>query len=107
MHKLKIGLTLVAALGALWASGCGGGSGSHGRPLPSQQALALQRELDSVQRRFQFGDGACRDIQNSSKSDVETILASISTSVKADVRNAFTAPLVKLPAPSSSVSEPA
>ena len=89
MHKLKIGLTLIAALAALWASGCGGGSGSKGRPLPSQQALALQRELDSVQRRFEFGDGACKDIQNSSKPDVQAILASIPSNVKADVRDAL------------------
>jgi hypothetical protein len=88
MHKLKIGLTLIAALAALCASGCGG-SGSKGRPLPSQQALALQRELDSVQRRFDFGDGACKDIQNSSKPDVQAILASLPSNVKADVRDAL------------------
>jgi hypothetical protein len=89
MTKLRTGLLVLIALGALWASGCGGGSGSKGKPLPAQQALALQRELDSVHRRFEFGDGACRDIQSSSKSDVASILASIPTSVSSDVRSSL------------------
>ena len=88
MRTLRIGLTVIAACGALWASGCGG-SGKQGKPLPAQQSAALQRELDSVQRRFAFGDGACKDIQNGSKSDVQAILASIPTNVDADVRDAL------------------
>jgi hypothetical protein len=89
MRRLRIGLLLTTVLAVLWASGCGGGSDKHGKRLPSQQSAALQRELDSVQRRFEFGDGACKDIQNSSRPDVEAILASIPTGVKADVRDAL------------------
>jgi hypothetical protein len=88
--KLNIGLALIAACGALWIAGCGGGgSDEKDKQLPAQQVSALQRELDVVERRLAFGDGACSDIQSRSKSDVETILTSIPASVDSDVRSAL------------------
>ena len=88
ISKLKTGLLLLAACGALMASGCGG-SDKKGKPLPAAQATALQRELDSVQRRFKFGDGACNDIQNRSRPDVQSILASLPSNVDSDVRDSL------------------
>jgi hypothetical protein len=90
MRTLRIGLTLLAISGALWASGCGGSSDKQGKPLPPQQVSELQRELDAAQSRFEHGGaGACSDIQNRSKSDVQAILASIPSSVDADVRDSL------------------
>jgi hypothetical protein len=101
--KLRIGLLLLAACGAIWASGCGGGgSDKKGKQLPAQQAAALQRELDSVQRRFEFGDGACSDIQSGSRADVRSILASIPSDVDSDVRDSLRKSFDRLWALSSS-----
>jgi hypothetical protein len=88
MRTAKIGLLVTVAAALLWAAGCGSNK-KQGSPLPAQQASALQRELDSVKRRFDFGDGACRDIQNRSKPDVQSILASIPAGVGSDVRSSL------------------
>jgi hypothetical protein len=78
-------LVIPAAL-ALLAAGCG--KDKEGRPIPASQAAELQRQLDSIQNRFRFGDGACNDIQRDNVPTVERILNKIPPSVDRDVRNA-------------------
>ena len=78
-------LLLVAA--ALAATGCG----SDNEPKPSIPAAStneLLRQLSSIEARFNFGDGACNDIDENQTSVNDTI-AALPQSVDADVRNAL------------------
>jgi hypothetical protein len=78
-------LVITAAL-ALLAAGCG--KDKEGRPIPASQAAELRRQLDSIENRFRFGDGACNDIQRDNVPTVERVLNQIPSSVDRDVRNA-------------------
>jgi hypothetical protein len=81
-------LALAGCVAALGAAGCGSdGEQDQGAPIPSAQAQALQTRLGEIQRRFDFGDGACADILDDSKPGVEQILAAIPKSVSAEVRS--------------------
>ena len=84
---LKTGLLLTALAAVLAASGCG--SDKEGKQIPSTQVSALERQLGALQRRLDFGDGACKDIQNDSRPQVEAILASIPSDVDAKVRSSL------------------
>jgi hypothetical protein len=77
-------LVVAAALGA----GCGGDEETK-PSIPPQNAQELQSRLDEVERRFDAGDGACDDIVNDSQPAVESILASMPSSVDPDVRSAL------------------
>ena len=79
-------ILLALALAALVA-GCG--SDKEGKPIPADQAAALQRQLDSIENRFDFGDGACADIENKSLPAVRQELDSIPSSVGSNVRDAL------------------
>ena len=80
-------LAILAAL-ALLGVGCGKDE-EKGTPIPSAQASELQRQLDSINGRFDFGDGACNDIQKDNVPTVDQILNQIPQSVDRDVRNAL------------------
>jgi hypothetical protein len=80
-------LAILAAL-ALLGAGCGKDE-EKGKPIPSAQASELQRQLDSINGRFDFGDGACNDIQKDNVPTVDQILNQIPPSVDRDVRNAL------------------
>jgi hypothetical protein len=79
-------ILLALALAALVA-GCG--SDKEGKPIPADQAAGLQKQLDSIENRFDFGDGACADIENKSIPTVRQELDSIPSSVDSDVRDAL------------------
>ena len=80
-------LAILAAL-ALLGAGCGQDE-EKGKPIPSAQASELQKQLDSINGRFNFGDGACKDIQKDNVPTVDQILSQIPSSVDRDVRNAL------------------
>jgi hypothetical protein len=82
-------LRLLALVACVVVAGCG--SDSEGEPLPAEQAAALERQLDSIQSRFEAGDGACRDITDGDDTNtaaVEDILASLPEDVDPDARDA-------------------
>jgi cell division septation protein DedD len=79
-------IALLAAA-ALLVAGCG--SDKEGKPIPATQATELERQLDSIERRFDFGDGACADIEDKSIPAVRQQLDSIPSSVDSDVRDAL------------------
>jgi hypothetical protein len=74
----------LALTACLLAAGCG--SDEEGEPIPANIAGQLQTRLAEVERRFEFGNGACADIQNDSLPAVEDLLTSIPENVDADVR---------------------
>jgi cell division septation protein DedD len=83
-------LRLVALAACLTAVACGSDDG--GEPIPAEQAQALQAQLDSIQDRFDNGDGACRDItegDDTNTAAVESILDSIPENVDPEVRDAL------------------
>ncbi len=84
---------LVAALSilALVLSGCG--SDEEGEPIPTAAVQALDKELDSIERRFEVGGGACEDISAGDENNVEgvqRVLDDLPRDVDADVRDALT-----------------
>jgi hypothetical protein len=78
---------LVALAAGTVAAGCG--ADDEGAPIPTNVADQLQTRLDEVERRFEFGNGACADIENDSKPAVEQLVASVPNDVDADVRQAL------------------
>jgi hypothetical protein len=84
--RLHQTLLVIPAALALLTAGCG--KDKEGRPIPASQAAELQRQLDSIESRFRFGDGACNDIQRDNVPTVERMLNQIPPSVDRDVKNA-------------------
>jgi hypothetical protein len=83
----RIITTLLLVIAAVAATGCG--ADEEPKPsIPADSAEALESRLDEVQRRFDAGGGACGDIVDDSQPAVESILASLPSSVDADVRGA-------------------
>jgi hypothetical protein len=81
-------LALVGCIAALAAAGCGADEEKDpGAPIPAAQAQQLDNLLSEVQRRFDFGDGACADVQNDSRPSIEQVLSAIPQRVSADVRS--------------------
>ena len=79
--------TLLLVIAAIAAAGCG--ADEETKPsIPAEDAQALEARLDEVQRRFDAGGGACGDIVNDTQPAVESIIASLPSSVDADVRGA-------------------
>jgi hypothetical protein len=79
-------LLAILAVLALLATGCGKDE-EKGAPIPATQASELQRQLDSINGRFAFGDGACNDIQRDNVPAVNRILDRVPQNVDQDVRN--------------------
>ena len=89
MRTRRTSLALCAlALGGGLVAGCGGDE-EEGRPIPSAQVTALNRELDTVERRLEVGGGACGDIERRSRSDVQGIIDQIPQDVDPEVRDAL------------------
>jgi hypothetical protein len=83
---ITIPLLLIAA-----ALGAGCGADEETKPsIPADQASELLARLSEVERRFDVGGGACEDITNDSQPAVDSILASLPSSVDSDVRGAVT-----------------
>jgi type VI secretion system secreted protein VgrG len=75
---------------ALLAAGCG--SSHKGKQLPSSSVAQLKASLDSIQRRFTQGDGACQDITEGNDTDVSAVRTKIDnlpSNVDKDVRDAL------------------
>ena len=86
LRIITIPLLLIAA-----AFGAGCGADEETKPsIPADQASALLARLSEVERRFDVGGGACEDITNDSQPAVDSILASLPSSVDSDVRGAVT-----------------
>jgi hypothetical protein len=77
-------LALAACVAAV---GCGGDD--EGEPIPANIGGQLQTRLDEIERRFDFGGGACADIEDDSRPAVEQLVASVPDDVDADVREAL------------------
>jgi hypothetical protein len=84
-NRSHIPVALLAA--AALVAGCG--SDKEGKPIPSARAAELQKQLDSIENRFDFGDGACADIQNDNLPAVRRQLDQIPSSVGRGTRNAL------------------
>jgi hypothetical protein len=83
--------TLILALAAGLAAGCGGDEES-GEPIPADQAAALQRQLDSIENRFQFGGDACADITGNADPNttaVRSVIDSLPQDVDPDLRDSL------------------
>jgi hypothetical protein len=79
---------LVLALTAGIAAGCGGDD-EEGEPIPAEQAAALERQLESIRNRFEFGGGACANITGGNDPNtnvVRSTIASLPQNVDPDVR---------------------
>lgn len=82
-------LAAVACV-ALLAAGCG--SDDEGKQIPQSSAAELQRSLESIERRFDLGGGACQDITQGEDTDVDAVQAKIDglpDDVDKDVRDAL------------------
>ena len=84
MTTIKRTTTLLVLAACLVAAGCG--SDDEGKPIPATIAGQLQTRLNEIERRFDFGNGACGDIENDSRPAVDQLIASIPDNVDADVR---------------------
>jgi hypothetical protein len=83
--------TLILALAAGLAAGCGGDE-ENGEPIPPDQAAALQRQLESIENRFQFGGDACADITGNADPNttaVRSVLDSLPQDVDPDLRDSL------------------
>jgi hypothetical protein len=78
---------LLLAAAALAAAGCG--SDKEPKPsIPASATAEFQKQLSSIEDRFNFGGGACNDIAENQKS-VNDDIAALPSSVDSDVRNAL------------------
>jgi hypothetical protein len=88
--RLRTATTIVLALGAGLAAGCG--SDEEGEPLPQAQAADLLGQLDSIQARFEAGGAACNDITEGDDTNVtvvQRLLDSLPDDVDPDLRGAL------------------
>jgi hypothetical protein len=84
-------ITLILALAAGLAAGCGDDE-ENGEPIPPDQAAALQRQLESIENRFQFGGDACADITGNADPNttaVRSVLDSLPQNVDPDLRDSL------------------
>jgi hypothetical protein len=84
--------SLILALACGLAVGCGGDDEESGEPIPAEQAAALERQLESIENRFQFGGDACRDITGNADPNttaVRSVLDSLPQDVNPEVRDAL------------------
>jgi hypothetical protein len=84
--------TLILALACGLGAGCGGGDDEGGEPIPPDQAAALERQLESIENRFQFGGDACADITGNTDPNttpVRSVIDSLPQNVDPDVRDAL------------------
>jgi hypothetical protein len=88
--RLRTTTTLLLAVAAGLAAGCG--SDEESSPIPADSASALTRQLNSIQSRFQTGGGACGDITGGldpNQPAVQSAIDSLPQDVDPDVRQAL------------------
>ena len=86
----KRALAALVCGAALVVTGCG--SDDEGKDLPRSSVQELERSLESIQRRFELGGGACLDITEGDDTDVSVVQSKINAlpaSVDKDVRDAL------------------
>jgi hypothetical protein len=91
MTNFKRTTGFLALAACLLAAGCGSDDGGQG--IPPDSAAALDRQLDSIQSRFEVGGGACNDITDGSDPNttaVERTINGLPGDVDQDVRDAIT-----------------
>ena len=71
--RLRTATIALLLLAAGFAASCGSDE-EKGEPIPVASAQELNKRLDEVQRRFEFGGGACADIINDSQPGVDAII---------------------------------
>jgi hypothetical protein len=84
--------TLILALAAGVAAGCGSDDEQGGEPIPAEQAAALERQLESIENRFQAGGGACADITGNADPNttaVASVVDSLPEGVDPDLRSSL------------------
>jgi hypothetical protein len=83
-------ISILLALCACLAAGCGSDDEKKGDPIPAQQAADLQNRLDETEARLANGsEGACKDILEDTMPEVTRILSGLPQAVDADVRDAL------------------
>jgi hypothetical protein len=90
MTNFKRTTGFLALAACLLAAGCGSDDGGQG--IPPDSAAALDRQLDSIQSRFEVGGGACNDITDGSDPNttaVEQTINGLPGDVDQDVRDAL------------------
>lgn len=80
--------TTTIALAACLAAVAGCGGNDKGRAIPAETRQELQKQLISVENRFEAAGGACADITENQAS-VETTLEQLPADVDAEVRDAL------------------
>lgn len=86
--KLRTTITLLLALAAGLAGGCGSDE-EKGSPIPEQAVVDLDSRLDEVERRMEAAGGACGDITNDTAPAVSGIIESLPQDVDPEVRQAL------------------
>ena len=86
--SLRTATIALLLLAAGFAASCGSDE-EKGEPIPVASAQELNKRLDEVQRRFDFGGGACADIINDSQPGVDAIITALPQNVDRDVRDAL------------------
>jgi hypothetical protein len=80
----------LALVACVLATGCG--SDEEGAGIPRSSAASLDRQLDSIQNRFDFGGAACTDITDGNDPNttaVQNVIDRLPANVDADVRDAL------------------
>jgi hypothetical protein len=88
MTSIKRIPLLLALAACMAAAGCGS---DDGKQMPADSVASLERQLDSIQNRFDVGGGACGDISGGADSNtaaVEKTIESLPDDVDAEVRDA-------------------
>jgi hypothetical protein len=85
--RLHPTLLLVLAAVALPVAGCG--KDKEGKPIPAAQATEIEKQLDSIDGRYDFGDGACPQIDNENYPAIQRQIDSLPAGVDSDVRDAL------------------
>jgi hypothetical protein len=93
--RLRTPTTLLLVLAAGLAAGCGSDQEPK-RSIPASSVQELDARLAEVQRRFEAGGGACADITKDSQPAVDSILASLPSSVDRDERSALSESFTRL-----------
>ena len=90
MTDFKRTTALLALAACLLAAGCG--SDDEGQGIPPDSAAALERQLDSIQNRFEVGGGACTDITDGDDPNttaVQQTIDGLPEDVDQDIRDAL------------------
>jgi len=84
--RLRTTIVIAAAAGAAALLG-GCGSNDEGQQIPASTRQELEKQLSSIEARFDFGGGACSDIAQNQDS-VNATLDGLPKDVDSDVRDA-------------------